>query len=73
MDFLQEGVLCGQVFLTQEYLAIVMEYAPGGDMFQYVKTRGGLSASGPKPNLILIGKIRIIGLLMLLAQSQYSA
>ena len=34
------GVL--QVFLTKEYLAIAMEYAAGGDMFQYVKHRGGL-------------------------------
>ena len=31
-----------QVFLTPEYLAISMEYAKGGDMFQYVKAKGGL-------------------------------
>ena len=31
-----------QVFLTKEYLAIAMEFAAGGDMFQYVKHRGGL-------------------------------
>jgi serine/threonine-protein kinase SRK2 len=31
-----------QVFLTKDYLAIAMEYAAGGDMFQYVKQRGGL-------------------------------
>ena len=31
-----------QVFLTKDYLAIAMEYAAGGDMFQYVKHRGGL-------------------------------
>ena len=31
-----------QVFLTKEYLAIAMEFAAGGDMFQYVKQRGGL-------------------------------
>ncbi len=31
-----------EVFLTPEYLAIAMEYAAGGDMFQYVKQRGGL-------------------------------
>ena len=31
-----------QVFLTKQYLAIAMEYAAGGDMFQYVKHRGGL-------------------------------
>ena len=30
------------MFLTKEYLAIAMEYAAGGDMFQYVKHRGGL-------------------------------
>ena len=34
-----------QVFLTPEYLAISMEYAKGGDMFQYVKTKGGLQVS----------------------------
>ncbi|CAK0781057.1 hypothetical protein CVIRNUC_005271 [Coccomyxa viridis] len=31
-----------EVFLTKEYLAIAMEFAAGGDMFQYVKHRGGL-------------------------------
>ena len=31
-----------QVFLTHDYLAIAMEYAPAGDMFQYVKHRRGL-------------------------------
>ena len=46
------GLTCGvdprsvvqfkEVFLTPEYLAIAMEYAAGGDMFQYVKQRGGL-------------------------------
>lgn len=30
------------MFLTKEYLAIAMEFAAGGDMFQYVKHRGGL-------------------------------
>ena len=30
------------MFLTREYLAIAMEFAAGGDMFQYVKQRGGL-------------------------------
>ncbi len=34
--------LLAQVFLTPEYLAISMEYAKGGDMFQYVKAKGGL-------------------------------
>ena len=34
--------LSTQVFLTPEYLAISMEYAKGGDMFQYVKAKGGL-------------------------------
>ena len=28
--------------MTREYLAIAMEFAAGGDMFQYVKQRGGL-------------------------------
>ncbi|KAK9829253.1 hypothetical protein WJX72_004786 [[Myrmecia] bisecta] len=31
-----------EVFLLPEYLAIVMEYAPGGDMFNLVVTRRGL-------------------------------
>lgn len=31
-----------EVFLTEKYLAIAMEYAPGGDMFQHVKRKGGL-------------------------------
>jgi hypothetical protein len=31
-----------EVFLTQKYLAIAMEYADGGDMFQHVKDRQGL-------------------------------
>ena len=31
-----------EVFLTQKYLAIAMEYADGGDMFQHVKNRRGL-------------------------------
>ena len=31
-----------QVFLTAGHLAIVMEYVNGGDMFNYVKRRGGL-------------------------------
>lgn len=31
-----------EVFLTQKYLAIAMEYADGGDMFQHVKSRRGL-------------------------------
>lgn len=30
------------MFLTKQYLAIAMEFAAGGDMFQYVKHRGGL-------------------------------
>ena len=31
-----------EVFLTPYHLAIVMEFAPGGDMFQFVKASGGL-------------------------------
>ncbi|KAK9828792.1 hypothetical protein WJX72_002102 [[Myrmecia] bisecta] len=31
-----------EVFLTKDHLAIAMEYAAGGDMFQHVKIRGGL-------------------------------
>lgn len=31
-----------EVFLTPRYLCIVMEYAPGGDMFEYVVKKNGL-------------------------------
>ena len=31
-----------EVFLTEEHLAVVMEYVNGGNMFQYVKRRGSL-------------------------------
>lgn len=43
--------LCGshssvpQVFVTQQYLAIAMEYAAGGDMFEHVVRKGGLKES----------------------------
>jgi hypothetical protein len=37
-----------QVFLTTEHLAIVMEYAPGGDMFKFVESRGGIPVSLPR-------------------------
>ncbi len=33
-----------EVFLTPDYLAIAMEFATGGDMFQYVKRKKGLQA-----------------------------
>jgi serine/threonine-protein kinase SRK2 len=31
-----------QVFLTENYLGIAMEYANGGDSFEYVRKKGGL-------------------------------
>jgi hypothetical protein len=34
-----------QVFLTQQHLSIAMEYAAGGDMFEYVVRKGGLRES----------------------------
>jgi len=34
-----------QVFVTQQYLAIAMEYAAGGDMFEHVVRKGGLKES----------------------------
>jgi serine/threonine-protein kinase SRK2 len=34
-----------EVFLTQRYLCIAMEYAAGGDMFEYVVRKGGLRES----------------------------
>ena len=40
-----------EVFLTPDYLAIAMEFAPGGDMFQYVKRKKGLQAR-TQPNLL---------------------
>lgn len=40
--FLPLNVLLGQVFLTPDYLAIAMEYAAGGDMFQLVVRQRGL-------------------------------
>ncbi len=35
-------VLAPQAFLTPQYLAIAMEYASGGDMFEHVVRKGGL-------------------------------
>ncbi|EFN57456.1 hypothetical protein CHLNCDRAFT_34706 [Chlorella variabilis] len=34
-----------EVFLTQQHLSIAMEYAAGGDMFEYVVRKGGLRES----------------------------
>lgn len=34
-----------EVMCVSPYLAIVMEYVPGGDMFQYVVSRRGLPES----------------------------
>eukprot|EP01024_Parvocaulis_polyphysoides_P027563 TRINITY_DN24967_c0_g1_i3.p1 TRINITY_DN24967_c0_g1~~TRINITY_DN24967_c0_g1_i3.p1 ORF type:complete len:160 (+),score=21.97 TRINITY_DN24967_c0_g1_i3:75-482(+) len=34
-------ILYHEVFLTDHYLAIVMEYAEGGDMFSFLKKSGG--------------------------------
>ncbi|KAL0053253.1 hypothetical protein WJX82_003327 [Trebouxia sp. C0006] len=34
-----------EVFVTQQYLAIAMEYAAGGDMFEHVVRKGGLKES----------------------------
>lgn len=34
-----------EVFLTDRYLGIAMEYAAGGDMFEYVVRKGGLRES----------------------------
>ena len=33
------------VFVTSQYLAIAMEYAAGGDMFEHVVRKGGLKES----------------------------
>ena len=45
-------ILSAQVFLTPDYLAIVMEYAKGGDMFQYVKARRGLQVCASNPTCL---------------------
>lgn len=37
-----------QVLLTPDYLAIVMEYAPGGDMFEYVVKQNGLDENSAR-------------------------
>jgi len=34
-----------QAFLTPQYLAIAMEFASGGDMFEHVVRKGGLKES----------------------------
>ena len=38
-----------EAFLTDAYLAIAMEYAAGGDMFQLVKQRRGLPENEASP------------------------
>ena len=35
-------MLAMQVFLTPQYLGIAMEFASGGDMFEYVVKKNGL-------------------------------
>ena len=50
-----------QVFLTAEYLAISMEYAKGGDMFQYVKTKGGLQVFIPYSHNKRCWSMEIVG------------
>ena len=42
LTFVVNQQLVVQVFLTPEYLAIAMEYAAGGDMFQLVVRQRGL-------------------------------
>ena len=37
-----------EIFLTPSHLGIAMEYAPGGDMFQYVKKSNGLKVRYPR-------------------------
>ena len=32
-----------QVHLTPKYLGLVLEYAPGGDLFQYIQSHGSLT------------------------------
>lgn len=42
LKFVRQLLLDVQVFLTPKYLCIVMEYASGGDMFEYVVRKSGL-------------------------------
>ncbi len=39
---MQHQLYSAQVFLTPQYLGIAMEFAPGGDMFEYVVKKNGL-------------------------------
>ena len=41
-----------QVFLTPRYLAIAMEYVPGGDMFEHVVRKGGLKESEARQEIL---------------------
>lgn len=41
--FANRHVQFREVFLTPDYLGIAMEYAAGGDMFQHVTNKRGLS------------------------------
>ena len=43
--FVNAGLLYAQAFLTPQYLAIAMEFASGGDMFEHVVRKGGLKES----------------------------
>ena len=49
-----------EVFLTPDYLAIAMEFAPGGDMFQYVKRKKGLQARAQR-HLLLHRQALLLG------------
>ena len=42
-----------QVFLTPKYLAIVMDFVPGGDMFDHVLQRNGLSEDNARQATVL--------------------
>lgn len=39
-----------EVFLTMDYLAIVLEYVPGGNVLQYILSRNGLIESEVIPD-----------------------
>ena len=46
-----------EIFLTPSHLGIAMEYAPGGDMFQYVKKSNGLKVCMALSCLFSVGSM----------------
>jgi hypothetical protein len=49
-----------EVFLTDDYLAIAMEYVPSGNLFQYVSDRNGLKVWSALPQTFQCGKCTLL-------------